>query len=145
MVQPERRVIKVNRFVEFLYNPIVWVVVSTFLFGIFTFAVRSLFIVPLRAEIFKELDRVEKKNEIEHLQVKNQVTWNLTEIQAHKQWCDVTLAEYLDKRPTEKQLILMIEPIRKDICGLKKMQEDTSKEFKQSLDELKKLLIKKLD
>ena len=156
MVQPERRVTKVNRFVEFLYNPIVWVVILTFLGSVFTLTITSLYITPLKADIKedinntkialeKEISRVEKKDDLEHLRLKNQVAWNLSEIQAHKQWCDVTLSKYLDERPTDRELLLMIEPIREDICGLKKMQEDTSKEFKQSLDELKKLLIKKLN
>lgn len=141
----ERREMKKSKFVDFLYSPPSWIAVMTFFFLIFTFTVKSIFITPLRSEIFKELSRIEKKNDLEHLQVKNQVTWNLTEIQTHKQWCDVTLTDQMNKRPTEKELALMIEPIRADICSLKKMQENTSKEFKQSLEELKNILIKKLN
>lgn len=128
MVQPERRVAKVNKFVELLYNPMVWLI----FFGIYSFFIRSFFVTPLRTEVFKEINRIEKKDDLEHIQIINRVDWNSAEIQTHKQWCDKTLTKAIDNRPTHKELELVFDPLKAELLSVK-----------NELLEIKKILLNK--
>lgn len=130
-----------NPFIQYLYNPIVWVIVLGFLFSIHSFVIKGKFIVPLEKKFNARLTEYIKINNDICTTLKHKTDLTQEKLKDHLHWCDTKLLKNIENRPTEKDLKLVLEPLRNDIHQLQKNYEKLEVKLEKYFDEIKKLII----